>query len=618
MDIGLRVRDRSFLFGATLALVLLGLGLSFLTFQSLRRQRETVEEHLFLASQSILRGIEGALAREIRDHMPRRFLGGRGRMQDTLPGRERLRDALPGGERMQEALPGVDIKARMRDIFSELVVGGDVEFIAFYTHESALVTGVTRDADTRLPPLPPSAWLQLREAGFWAAMYTGGKKEAFVSAIRLRPNLARLCAVDPSLDCPPGDEAVPVLVAGLDPGKHLQNFNKFKRTALLQTGYVLVVALFLWGLAVAYLRRRDQSRALHRLETFHSRLLDTMPDGLVTLNCDGVIQAANPAAKRLLGGSRDLVGERWEDLPLACGEGWGEVDACAQDTGWVLCGTGGRSLELMSVPIPAEASEEGGAGERLVLVRDRTELRALEEDLGEAERLAAIGRLAAGLAHEIRNPLSALRGFAQFFQKKLKGRDPEEQYAATMVREADRMDKVITDLLFLSRPRRPELVIVDMAALAKGLEDLLRFDLEHAGADWSVDLRVSRVRADADMLKQALLNLVLNSLAAVAKVEGPRRVTLSSFEDNGMLAVAVKDNGTGMTAKEREHALEPFFTSKKQGTGLGLAIVHRIARDHGGHVEIFTETGGAGRGTEIRLLLPPVDASEDDEQGGVA
>ncbi|WP_461208429.1 two-component system sensor histidine kinase NtrB [Desulfocurvus sp. DL9XJH121] len=617
MDIGLKVRDRSFLFGATLALVLLGLGLSFLTFQSLRRQRETVEEHMFLASQSILRGIEGALARELRDHLPRllrrRMHGGapgghmRPEAPDGIPG-EILRN-LPGG-----LLDGRDAKTRIEEMFTELAAEGDVEFIALYARQDALLSGVTQDKDKELPKLPASAWRQLSTAGFWAAMYTGGRREMFVSSIRLRPSLARLCTLDSSLDCPPGAPAFPVLVVGMDPGKHLDNFKKFKRAALLQTGYVLLVALFLWGLAVAYLRRRDQGRALHRLETFHSRLLDTMPDGLVTLDSGGVILAANPAATRLLGGGEELVGTRWDELPLVGGAGWSGAHTGVSDTGWVQYEAGGRSLELLSAPIPDEATEEGG-GERLLLVRDRTELKALEEDLSEAKRLAAIGRLAAGLAHEIRNPLSALRGFAQFFQKKLKGREPEEQYADTMVREADRLDKVITDLLFLSRPREPELCHVDLAALGRSLENLLRFDLEHADADFSMDIREPRVMADADMLKQALLNLVLNSLAAVERVDEPGRIVLSSEAEGGMLALSVADNGPGMLPEEREHALEPFFTSKKQGTGLGLAIVHRIARDHGGHVEIRTQCDGPERGTQVRLLLPLRKAAKHDNQG---
>ncbi|MBU1003604.1 MAG: PAS domain-containing protein [Proteobacteria bacterium] len=591
MDIGLRVKDRSFLLTAALALMVLGLGLSFLTFQNLRRQRETVEEHMFLASQSILRGIEASLMRELKGQMPGGFMGGHGRRVPSAP---------------------VDLKPRLTEMFTELVAQKDVVFIAFYAEDSTMIIGV-QDDETSIPMLPASGWRAMQTNGDWAAMYTGGKMDVFVSGIRVRQGLANLCNLDPNLKCPPKPGSFPILMVGLDPGRHLANFTKFKRTALLQTGYVLVVAAFIWALAVAYLRRRDQSQALHRLESFHSRLLDTMPDGLLTLDCDGLVLAANPAAKRLLGGESALVGSRWRDLPLACTDGWSDDDVCSLGAGWVQCQAGGRSLEVMSAPIPAE---DGGGGERLLLVRDRTELKALEDDLGEAKRLAAIGRMAAGLAHEIRNPLSALRGFAQFFQKKLKGRDPEEQYANTMVREADRLDKVITDLLFLSRPREPEKVLVDFAALGEDLRGLLRFDLEHAGADLTVETRTGLVLADPDMLKQALINLVLNSLSAVSGVEGPRHIALSSFVDENMVAVAVADNGSGMGPEEREHALEPFFTSKKQGTGLGLAIVHRIMRDHGGHVELMTRTAGEDRGTEVRLLFPAADDLNESNEGG--
>lgn len=589
MDIGLRVKDRSFLLTAALALMVLGLGLSFLTFQNLRRQRETVEEHMFLASQSILRGIESSLTRELRMQMPGGFMGGRGRV----------------------APPPVNLKPRLAEMFNELVAQKDVVFIALHAEDASLIIAV-QDEGTTIPTLPASGWRALQADGDWAAMYIGGKDDVFVSGIRARQGLANLCTLDPSLNCPPKPGSFPILMVGLDPGRHLANFTKFKRTALLQTGYVLVVAAFIWALAVAYLRRRDQGQALHRLESFHSRLLDTMPDGLLTLDCDGLVLAANPAAKRLLGGETDLVGSRWRDLPLACTDGWSEDDVCFLEAGWVQCQAGGRSLEVMSAPIPAE---DGGGGERLLLVRDRTELKALEEDLGEAKRLAAIGRLAAGLAHEIRNPLSALRGFAQFFQKKLKGQDPEEQYANTMVREADRLDKVITDLLYLSRPRDPEKIPVDCAALAEGVRGLLRFDLEHAGVDLGVDVRTGSVLADPDMLKQALINLVLNSLSAVGGVAEPGRIRIACFDDENMVAVAVTDNGSGMSPEEREHALEPFFTSKKQGTGLGLAIVHRIMRDHGGHVEIMTKTEGEDRGTEVRLLFPAADDANDPNGG---
>ncbi len=640
MRIGMQTKNRTMLTAAALALVLLGLALSFLTWQNLERQRQTIEEHLFLSSQVILRGIEAGMARELRGHMAmfpgmrgmHGFRGGQGRgpgpgaqhnpQPGAQPGQapEAAPSPVPGQDvdsqlqALQGALsPAASVMPRLKEMLTELIETSDVQFVSFYAQNGQVIFSARTGGGPEIPPLPASGWRALSTLGEWAALYQGPNgANFFVSGIRTKPGLAQLCEDDSQLDCTPGGIGVPFLVVGLNPSKHLDTFRKFKRTALLQTGYVLVVAAFLWGLGAAYLRRRDQSRALHRLETFHSRLLDTMPDGLLTVDADGVIRAANPAAGALLlSDEGDLVGRRFEDLPLESRGDLGRSGAvggglCAPGAEWELVQTGGRSLEILRMPIPADASAEGQAGERLVLVRDRTELRALEDDLAEAKQQAAIGRLAAGLAHEIRNPLSALRGFAQFFKKKLEGRQPEEQYAATMVSEADRLDKVITDLMFLSRPRAPEQAVINTAALAADLRGLMEFDLKHQGAELAFDIQAPSVLADPDMIKQALLNLLLNSLAAVAQnPEGePRRIELAAFQDGDRSCLAVRDTGPGMTEQEKAHALEPFFTSKKEGTGLGLAIVHRIMRNHHGRVSIDARREGPDHGTEIRLCFP--------------
>ncbi|WP_051444916.1 two-component system sensor histidine kinase NtrB [Desulfocurvus vexinensis] len=603
MDIGIRSDSRSYLGAAALAVVLIGLALSFLTWQNLERQRQTIEEHLFLSSQVILRGVESAMSREMRG------------FERLLPGMHARRGAG------QPPLPD-PLAPRLREMLSELIETSDVEFVAFMAAGGRVLFSVRSATGPEIPPLPASAWEQLAATGEWAALYKGsGGAETFVSGLRTKPGLARLCPEGQELAAGRGGPgAGPYLVVGITPHKHLETFGKFRRTALLQTGYVLMVAVFLWGLGAAYVRRRDQGRELHRLESFHSRLLDAMPDGLLTVSAAGGIRAANPAARDLLAGGGELVGQRFDALDL-------ETDgvpgaSCLWGKGWEQARAGGRSLEILSMPLPPAASAEGEAGERLVLVRDRTDLKALEDDLAEARQQAAIGRLAAGLAHEIRNPLSALRGFAQFFKKKLEGRQPEEQYAATMVSEADRLDKVISDLMFLSRPRAPEKADVDAAALAGDLRALLRFDLEHQGAELVVDMDPGApavVHADPDMLKQALLNLLLNSLAAVgANPPGePRRIVLGVAQRDGRACVAVRDTGPGMTEQERAHALEPFFTSKKEGTGLGLAIVHRIVRNHGGRVDIETRRDGPDHGTEVRLCFPPAGAGDacEPEQG---
>lgn len=591
MELGLRSnKDSNPLLVAAIALVVLGLGISYVTWHNLRQQRETINEHMFLSSRVILRGIETSLMREMRGH---RRHGMRGMMQQQQP--------LPS------------IKPQVVEMLSDLVNQSEVEFLSLYAQNGRMLLSVGAEG-LNYPEIPGHGWDVLQSTGEWQAFYSGDKRNIFVAALRSRRGLGQLCEMDSGMGTT--GVGVPYLVVGLDATRHLQQFKKFRSTAMYQTLYVLLVALFLWGLAIAYLRRRDQGRRLNRLERFHSRLLDTMPDGLVTLDDDGLIRAANPAAENILEveGKKRLVGRMWTDLPLrsAGGRDISAQDKCGSGRTWVQYEYAGRSLEVLCLPIPPSERGADEASERLVLVRDRTEIKALEDDLVEVRHLAAVGRLAAGLAHEIRNPLSALRGFAQFFADKLRGQSPEEQYADTMVREADRLDKVVSDLLFLSRPRTPERTAVDMQQLTADLRHLLSRDFELRGAEFGTQLSDAPVHADPDMLKQALLNLVINSLNAVPDAASGEtgRVEVATYQEGNATIVAVRDNGHGMTDEDREHALEPFFTSRKEGTGLGLAIVHRIMRAHGGQVSLVSTTDERVHGTEVRLSFPLVIEEE--------
>ncbi len=601
MEIRARSHSRHLLLTGALILLALGLGLSFLTWQNLRHQQRNVFEHLLLSSRTVLRGVEGNLVREMRGRAMFRGMA-RGHMGPGQP--------MPGPEPLS-------VRPQARDLFMDLAQARELSFVALYSPGGKLMVTSAEDASDPVVPLPDEAWQGARQ-GEWHALLTSPGREVFVAATRVRPSLGSLCARDDSLGCGPGVEGFPFLVVGLDATPHMVQYHSFRRTAVLQTGYAMLATALLSGLGLAYLRRREQGHAYRRLERFHSRLLDTMPDGLLTVDLDGVIQAANPAAVRLLTESgpddasgdapgdasgevrpgNGLLGRSWDGLALS--------EPRERGRGWVQYSAFGRSLEVLSMPIPGVPADEGGEpgdqGGSLVLVRDRTDMRALEKDLEEAERLAAIGRLAAGLAHEIRNPLSSLRGFAQYFQGKLKGRKPEEEYAATMVREADRVDKVVTDLLFMARPREAELAPVDLAAIAGDLAGLLRLDLEAMGAVLETDFAVSTVTADRDLFKQALLNLLLNALAALPDRGG--RVRLVARRRDSGVEVAVEDNGAGMGEEARAHAMEPFFTTRKRGTGLGLAIVHKIMRDHGGVVSLESATGGPRQGTVVRLAFP--------------
>jgi signal transduction histidine kinase len=385
-----------------------------------------------------------------------------------------------------------------------------------------------------------------------------------------------------------------LLLLGLDITKHLALYQRYRRDALLQTGYLLVVALALWILTLAYLRRRQQGQRVQALENFQTALLDTMPEALLTLDKDGLIQGTNPAANRLFGDrGQQILGKTWPEALNLLSPTAKSLPRPIDK--WQKLTLKDKDIEVISVPLDAENTP----AKELMLIRDRTELNRLERDLEESRRLASIGKMAAGLAHEIRNPLSAIRGLAQFFATKFRPEDQATTYAQTMVHEADRLNRVVTDLLYLSRPRPPRLEELELTGLAQDLRRLLRFDLEQRQARLSLDLKTDYIQADAEGLRRCLLNLILNSLSALPQSGG--EVVLGSKGDQDGTWLYLRDNGQGMDAETQTQALEPFFSTKDQGTGLGLALVQRIVREHGGRVEIKS---WPKQGTEVTMFFP--------------
>ncbi|MDR3640611.1 MAG: ATP-binding protein [Humidesulfovibrio sp.] len=622
-------RDNGPVLLAVMALLALGLGSMFLTWQNIRRQRDLVDQHMELAGTVVVHGVEANLMRVMHS----------------------LRRSPDAASRFFPSIRG---------LFKEMTASGDVVFIGIFDEDGRLVVSSSTDDEKQQLVLPEVIIAALEVQGQWSGPLQYQNKRAVFSAIRARPSLSVLSegarlgfpvpperefgpSGSPSapdhLPVPPPDRGMDddepgspaghgmgmmrhspetpsmFLMAGLNPQRQLDQFQAYRRAAMLQAGYVFGAASLLWVLAFAYLRRRDQALKAARLERFQSKLLDNMPDGLVTLAEDGSILSANGSAARLLLGENasgetdgagqnvtDLLGRNWSEFPFAGLTPGPEPSSPYQ---WRQFEHAGRVLEILCLSLQADASSEGSGGERLVLLRDRTQLKNLEEDLAEAKRLAAIGSLAAGVAHEIRNPLSSLRGFAQLFATKLKGQEPLASYASTMVQEADRLNRVVTDLLFLARPRDLAPTEVDLPRLIDSISGLLRFDLEHKGVTPIIHLATETVFADEDALRQALLNLLVNALDALPETGGSLAISSTRAEAGGDAPagvwLSVTDNGCGMDESVRAKAFEPFFTDKRQGTGLGLAIVQGIMRGHRGRAVIESCPGS---GATVRLFFP--------------
>jgi two-component system sensor histidine kinase HydH len=240
----------------------------------------------------------------------------------------------------------------------------------------------------------------------------------------------------------------------------------------------------------------------------------------------------------------------------------------------------------------------------VILFRDLTELRQLKAEIARSQRLASIGSLAAGVAHEIRNPLSSIKGFATYFREKLRGSPEDTRTADIMIQEVERLNRVVRQLLDLSRPMEMKKMPTSVGSLIEHTLKLTELQARKKGVSIKTDIAPGTPDAvvDPDRIKQALLNLCLNALEAM-KAGGILTLTLRR-QDERTLRIGISDTGPGISREEMDRIFDPFYTTKTSGTGLGLAIVHRIVEAHGGEIRVTSETGG---GTTFTILLPTGD-----------
>jgi two-component system sensor histidine kinase PilS (NtrC family) len=245
--------------------------------------------------------------------------------------------------------------------------------------------------------------------------------------------------------------------------------------------------------------------------------------------------------------------------------------------------------------------------------QDLTDIKRMEEQVRQADRLAAIGRLAAGLAHEIRNPIGSIRGSVEVLGVSLAPQGDDRRLMDIVLRESDRLDAIIRDFLQFSRPPHLVRVPTDLSGMLDEILLMLSNQAGVQGGEQRVQIRRDTpepiLKADVDpaQMRQALWNLCLNAVEAMPQ-GGELRVgvrTVRPESGRPVVEITVEDTGVGITAAELTQVFEPFYTTKPQGTGLGLAIAHRIVEDHGGEMRVQSEPY---RGTRFTISLPVSEA----------
>jgi two-component system sensor histidine kinase PilS (NtrC family) len=363
-------------------------------------------------------------------------------------------------------------------------------------------------------------------------------------------------------------------------------------------------------------RRASERLARHQqmagdLALLHQNTIRCLSSGLVTVTLEGAITSINEAACEILGISEfAALGQaltlRIPNLKPVLDEAGPvgsvrrhEVDAIRPD-GTV------RRLGVSATPLSDHTGQIIG---RVIHFQDLTELRRMEIAVRRSERLASIGRLAAGIAHEIRNPLASISGSVEVL-KSLPGADHEtRQLVDIAVREVDRLDRLISDLLSYARPHTEERQGLDLGEVLTEIGKAL----EHERRDRNISVVVDAepgvgIEGASGQIRQVLWNLIRNANDAMPS-GGTLRMSASLEELSGGAREAiltVTDDGVGIPKDDLDRIFEPFFSTKPTGTGLGLATVARIVEDHRGNIDIHSERG---KGTTFTLRFPAIHVS---------
>jgi two-component system sensor histidine kinase HydH len=370
---------------------------------------------------------------------------------------------------------------------------------------------------------------------------------------------------------------------------------------LLLIGSSAIISLFL---AQAYRLTRT---SLSRIKIFSEALVKNMPIGLIALDHQGKIVTCNEKAQAVLEvACSDALSREALTLPDPLKKILADLPA-----------SGGfleRDIQLISAEgkvhiwetVAAGLMDEGITAGRILLIRDVTAIRQMENEMTRSRHLNSIGSLAAGVAHEIRNPLSSIKGFAVYFKERLSGNKEDEQTADVMIAETERLNRVISQLIEFARPLELKKEKVQFVELVQHTIKLIAADAQKNKISVEIDAAADlpEMEVDPDKIKQVLLNISLNSLAAL-KEGGKLTIELLPGADN--LTVIISDNGAGIEKMDLLRIYDPYFTSKPAGTGLGLAVVQKIMEAHGGKINVESI---AGKGTKVFLYFPFQDITK--------
>lgn len=348
------------------------------------------------------------------------------------------------------------------------------------------------------------------------------------------------------------------------------------------------------------LRLDVAARDFRNIKNIHELILARIPSGVITVDPEGLLVQGNVRAREILSDAVFEDSSKWDKFAKELRRG--AVNQLGQqEISWSVADGKKKVIRCQHARVDFNGSDSLAD---LYVLEDVTSLREIEEVLKNQEKLAAIGKLAAGIAHEIRNPLASISGSVQMLSAQA-GTEEDKKLFNIVIRETDRLNLLISEFLDYAKPLPKPTERISLTAILQEVLELISYNRK-LRADvrqerfWSGEIFILGYK---DKLKQALLNIIINAYQAMEKVEqASLRIQLE--REDGLAVLRIRDSGTGMNEETRRRIFEPFYTTKSQGTGLGLAVTHKIFEGHEASIMVESEMG---KGTEFVIKIKEAD-----------
>ena len=399
------------------------------------------------------------------------------------------------------------------------------------------------------------------------------------------------------------------LVVGVNLEGYYSRLSQIRRRIILN--YSIIMALVLFGIYVIFKLQETYivKKTLNEMKVYTSKLLETMDNAVISVDNKGKIKTFNRKSEEIFNKKKEEVLNKdcQEVLNLnILGESIFKKSLLEKKniSQEIILEEKGLKKKILDLNSSFLTDESGGITGVVAVIRDVTEIKDLNEEIARHKRLAALGKLSSGIAHEIRNPLSSIRGLAQFVYNSFSKTDERKEDLNTIIQEVDRLNKLVVQVLDFAKLKKPNLTRFSLNDLIRKIAELLKLEIKDKQIKFSLELSpdISQIQADEDQVRQILMNVIINAIQAIPK-KGEVKIKTEKALLGGESAVKliIKDSGIGITEKDFNQIFDPFFSTKDQGSGLGLSIVYKLIETHQGEIKVESKEG---KGTKFVIFLP--------------